>query len=156
LLRLCGVLAILSLAFRIVARAKGISPELLYQLTPARLDALVLGSGVAAMLRDPRLVAWLAPRARKLLIATCVPLLGLIAVTKGLPRENLWTQTAGYSLLAVAGSLLVAMVAIEAAKGGGRLERAFAWRPLREFGKYSYAIYILQLPVHLWLTRVFF
>jgi peptidoglycan/LPS O-acetylase OafA/YrhL len=154
LLRTSLGLAVLSLAVRIAMRARGVDPDAVYAHTLARMDALVIGAAGAVLLRDAAAVQWLRPRLGRGLAVAAGALAVTALVTKGLPRTGLITQTLGYSLLAIVFALLVARAVVQQADGGSRLSRALSWRPLRELGKYSYAIYILQLPMHLLVSRV--
>jgi peptidoglycan/LPS O-acetylase OafA/YrhL len=54
-------------------------------------------------------------------------------------------QTLGYPLVALAFAALI--LRLLAAPDGARLRRAFEWRPLRVLGRYSYAIYLLHVPI---------
>jgi peptidoglycan/LPS O-acetylase OafA/YrhL len=150
--RFCVLLAVVALGFRIGVRAFGLPPEIAYQNTLARMDALALGAAAAALLRDPPSVSRLAPRLRPALIVATIGLAATAA--SGLARIGLVTQVAGYSLLAIVFTLLIAVGVIEQAAGGGRLSGALSSRPLRLFGKYSYAIYIFHLPVHTFVSKV--
>ena len=152
LLRFCFVLAALAIGFRIGVWTLGLSPEIAYQNTFARMDALALGAAGAILLRDPAAVARWAPGLRRALLVAGVAV--AIAAIPGLARTGPVTQIAGYSLLAISFALLIAVGVIEQAAGGGRISAALSARPLRLFGKYSYAIYIIHLPLHIFVSKV--
>ena len=152
LLRFCFVLAALALGFRIGVWTLGLSPEIAYQNTFARMDALALGAAGAILLRDPAAVARWAPGLRRALLVAGVAV--AIAAILGLARTGPVTQIAGYSLLAISFALLIAVGVLEQAAGGGRISAALSARPLRLFGKYSYAIYIIHLPLHIFVSKV--
>jgi peptidoglycan/LPS O-acetylase OafA/YrhL len=152
LLRFCVALAALALGFRIGVRALGLPAEIAYENTLARMDALSLGAACAVLLRDPAAVARLAPRLRPALGVAVVALAASAAF--GFARIGAVTQIAGYSLLAIVFALLIAIGVLEQAGRGGRIASALSARPLRLFGKYSYAIYVFHLPVHLFVSRV--
>jgi peptidoglycan/LPS O-acetylase OafA/YrhL len=152
LLQICVGLAVLALGFRIGVRALGLSPEIAYQNTLARMDALALGAAGAVLLRDPAAVARLGPRLRPALVLALLPLAASAAF--GMARIGAVTQIAGYSLLAIVFALLIALGVLEQARGGGRLSSVLSARPLRLFGKYSYAIYVFHLPVHTLVSQV--
>jgi len=152
LLCFCFVLAALALAFRIGVWTLGLSPEIAYQNTFARMDALALGAAGAILLRDPAAVARWAPGLRRALLVAGVAV--AIAAILGLARTGPVTQIAGYSLLAISFALLIAVGVFEQAAGGGRISAALSARPLRLFGKYSYAIYIIHLPLHIFVSKV--
>ena len=152
LLCFCFVLAALALAFRIGVWTLGLSPEIAYQNTFARMDALALGAAGAILLRDPAAVARWAPGLRRALLVAGVAV--AIAAILGLARTGPVTQIAGYSLLAISFALLIAVGVFEQAASGGRISAALSARPLRLFGKYSYAIYIIHLPLHIFVSKV--
>ena len=152
LLRLCFVLAALAFGFRIGVWTLGLSPEIAYQNTFARMDALALGAAGAVVLRDPAAVERLAPGLRRALMLAAVAV--VVAAIFGLVRTGPVTQIGGYSLLAIAFALLISVGVIEQAAGGGRISAALSARPLRLFGKYSYAIYIIHLPLHIFVSKV--
>jgi peptidoglycan/LPS O-acetylase OafA/YrhL len=152
LLRFCFVLAALALGFRIGVWTLGLSPEIAYQNTFARMDALALGAAGAILLRDPAAVARWAPGLRRALLVAGVAV--AIAAILGLARTGRVTQIAGYSLLAISFALLIVVGVFEQAAGGGRISAALSARPLRLFGKYSYAIYIIHLPLHIFVSKV--
>jgi peptidoglycan/LPS O-acetylase OafA/YrhL len=152
LLRFCVVVAVVALGFRIGVRAFGFPPEIAYENTLARMDALALGAAGAVLLRDPAAVGWLAPKLRPALLVAALAVLASAAF--GMARTGQVTQIAGYSLLAVFFALLIAAGVIQQARGGDRLSRALSSRPLRLFGKYSYAIYIIHLPLHIFVSKV--
>jgi peptidoglycan/LPS O-acetylase OafA/YrhL len=152
LLRLCVALAVASLALRIGMRALGVSPEVVYANTLTRMDALVLGAAGAVLLRDPGAVAWIRSKLDRAL-ALAAAALAAAAMTR-LGRTAPVTQTLGYSLLAVGFTVLVVSAVVQQASGGGLLARALSTRPLRTLGTYSYGMYLLQLPMHLLVSRV--
>ena len=62
LVRLCVGVAVASLLLRVGLRAAGANPELAYELTPARADALALGALAAIAARRSDWLTWLEPR----------------------------------------------------------------------------------------------
>ncbi len=156
LVRLCAAIVVASFLLRLGLLLRGASPELAYELTPARADALALGALGAVVLRRPAWEAWIAPRLGRALWAT-LGLLAVVALTGGgLARTNAVTQTAGYTVVALSSALLILLATVETARGEGRLARVLSSPILRLYGKYSYAIYVFHLPLHLLVTRTFF
>jgi peptidoglycan/LPS O-acetylase OafA/YrhL len=154
--RLCLGIAVAALLLRVGLRLAGESPELCYELTPARSDALALGALGAVVVRSPARVAWIAPRLGKAMAAT-LSILAVVALAGGgLARLNPLTQTAGYTMLAVLSALVILAATLQAARGEGRLAAFLSAPILRRYGKYSYAIYVFHLPLHLFVTRTFF
>jgi peptidoglycan/LPS O-acetylase OafA/YrhL len=83
-------------------------------------------------------------------------LLAALSLAAGrVSRTSAITQTAGYTLVAVASALLVIRAALDGARGEGRLAAALSAPWLRRYGKYSYAIYVYHLPLHLIVVRTF-
>jgi peptidoglycan/LPS O-acetylase OafA/YrhL len=144
-LRLSLALAGVSAAVRVAMWVQGASPESLYTFSVCRMDALALGGAAAAALRVP---AWRTKAMMYLpqLMAVAAALFLLAAVVgRGLARLNPWTQTLGYSMLAVAFALLVLALAGADAAGDGRWW-ARLWRiaPLRVLAQYSYGMYVFH------------
>ena len=153
LLTLSFVLATSSIVSRVLMLRFGATTEAVYHYTFCRMDALVLGAALAAAFRVPAWRAVLMARTR-LLFLSGVGLLALLFVaTKGLPRTTLLMQTAGYTLLSIAFTLLVGAVVSDHVRGRGVLSRAFSGAWLRALGKYSYAIYVVHQPLNLFIGK---
>ena len=140
---LCGLIVLTVPLLRSLALDGNAEPVDVYVLPHLRADALALGA----------LLAWLSRRAVLERATAFGPWIVLgasaaaiwCAVAAGSPWwwEPL-TQRVGYSLFAMAGAGLV----IVAVTGRGSLwQRALSAGWLRAFGKYSYAMYLLHLPV---------
>jgi peptidoglycan/LPS O-acetylase OafA/YrhL len=144
-LRLSLALAAVSLLVRVAMLAGGAPPESLYAFSVCRMDALALGGAAAAALRMPFVRAKLRALLPRLAAAGAGLVLFAALVGHGLARLNPWTQTLGYSLLAVGFSLLILALA-EADAGGDQRWWARLWRvaPLRLLAKYSYGMYVFH------------
>lgn len=155
LARLCIAVAVAALLLRTGLRLAGARVELCYELLPARADALALGALAAVVIRRDDFLTRIAPRLGRATVAALV-LLGVVGLAgKGLARTNIVTQTAGYTAVAVASALIIVRATVETAQGQGRLAAALSSSLLRRYGKYSYAIYIVHLPLHLLVTKIF-
>ncbi|MEW6319920.1 MAG: acyltransferase [Acidobacteriota bacterium] len=115
-----------------------------YVATPARLDALATGALVALVVRGPAgavLGRWS--------LRAAVLLLGLVVAMVSWGDNNWWdggiTQRVGYTLIALAAGATVCHLVTSGASG--RLARALSGGVLGTFGKYSYALYLVHLPV---------
>jgi peptidoglycan/LPS O-acetylase OafA/YrhL len=145
LLRTSFALLCLSLVSRIVLANMGVATGSLYTMTFTHLDGLAVGSCLAICSRSAAMSARLA---RVLPIATAVALLGLVAVWVVDRDFFFWSKamaTYGYTFIAIlSGALLIYVV-----QGGkaGRLSRFFTNRFLTMCGKYSYALYLIHVPV---------
>lgn len=140
-------LALLGISFvlRIVLANLGVSMGALYTMTFTHLDGLAVGSALAVCLRTPELsarVLRLAPAAGLL------ALIGLVAVRLIDKDFFMWSRamaTYGYTFASILfGALLVWVL-------NGRRSLGFGWLLstsfMRQAGKYSYALYMVHVPV---------
>jgi peptidoglycan/LPS O-acetylase OafA/YrhL len=131
-----------------------------YTLTPFRMDSLAVGAALAALSRSERpLASWRPAAVRAFAAASAASLVlmlykPLLAMVQGVPVAAVnssslaWDpeiQTLRFTAYGVTfGALLVlALTAGPAA----RLARLFSSPLLRFFGRYSYAIYIVHVPL---------
>ena len=141
---LCAALVVLSPLVRSMALARGAEPIDVYVLTFFRADALATGAVIAWLLR----AGWLEGAGRAALWVAAAGVAGVIGVCL-IEGDSWWwqptMQQAGYSLLALtAAGMLVAAVVLRSDNMWPRLLSA-GW--LRAFGKYSYCLYLIHLPV---------
>lgn len=138
---ICVAVVVGSLAARGIFVRLHFSDLWLYLSTVSRADALAMGALVALAFRSevwrPRLVRALRPVGLFSVVALAV----LMVVTHGMNRNNPLIQTWGYSLVAVASAVFVAVAAREGAS------RRRGSKALRFFGKYSYCIYVVHAPI---------
>jgi peptidoglycan/LPS O-acetylase OafA/YrhL len=136
--RICGGVFVASIVARFMWLANGGNNVAAEVLTPLRMDGLVLGSWLALTARGPGGLTWLARCATPWLIGS-----GTIAIAAdlfgrrffGLPYAA-WACTCG--------AFLIVTVAASRQSWLGRLGRS---KTLQFFGKYSYAMYVFQLPL---------
>jgi peptidoglycan/LPS O-acetylase OafA/YrhL len=141
---LCAVILVAEPAARIYARAIDYPPLWLYVLTWYRLDGLAVGALLAFAERRrllPSLDRWVP-------LVIIAGVAGLIACTI-LGGHTWWwnrrMQQYGYSLIAlIGGAMLVSAINRPADSLWPRMLSA-GW--LRAFGKYSYGLYLIHLPV---------
>jgi peptidoglycan/LPS O-acetylase OafA/YrhL len=120
-----------------------------YEFSVCRMDALACGAAAAALLRMPASRAWLLARPLALTGAALGVLVTGAVLTQGYPQYATSTQTLGYLTLALAFALLVlgavgADLSVVPARWAGVLR--LAW--LRRIGWYSYAMYVVHVPLH--------
>jgi len=162
----CVLCLVISPAFRAWMLLRGTDPFFggetsiidVYVLTPGRLEGLALGGLIALHLRggdktfaqEPgRRLARLVPIA-KIVAPVCLVLSVGFEATRFFSDHKIHSHTAytayaGYSIVAI-GFAAVLILAL-AAKPGTLWYRVWTFAPLRSFGKYSYAIYLLHMPV---------
>jgi len=151
LLLLCVSIALLSLCIRALMWYAGAPTEAIYQFSITRMDALALGGAAAAALRLPQVPEQIALR-RRIWFAAAVALLAIgAALTGGYATPDAPTMSFGYSLLAIVFSLLVLLAACadDSQRQAWVAFLRLSW--LRRIGKYSYAMYLLHVPLHLLL-----
>lgn len=141
---LCAGIVAAAPAARMWALDAGTHPIDIYVLTPFRADALAMGALLACLVRSGRLT----DLGRPALVVAAAALSGVAAVC-WLDGDTWWwgpaMQRAGYSLLALAGGGLLVGAIMQPA--GSIWPRVLSAGWLRAFGKYSYALYLIHLPV---------
>lgn len=141
--RICVIVIAGSLLVRLALALLGTSAYTLYVSSFTHLDPLAVGALLAIMARQGDL-AGVGGRARWwLLMGATVFVLSAVLVGTGAPVFAL-PASLMISAAAAAWGGLVALVVSRPGAGSFRWIRA---APLRTLGKYSYAFYLLQLPV---------
>ena len=160
LLRICLVCCGLCLAARIVAilclPPVYIQAEILYRLTPFRVDALLLGGALALALRGPgakKLESLAAPIFAAFLagfvLFELVHHLFVGAFYRPVPGAP-GLNTIGFTLIdAFAGVLILVLLNPRAS-----LYPIFVWRPLRRLGQISYGFYVFHDLFHFLYRRL--
>ena len=122
--------------------------QAIYQFLVTRMDALALGGAAAAAFRIPSVASWVLNRRRLLLGASLFSLAAGAVISRGYHFTNPLTQSLGYTFLAIAFALLVAAAAAADHLGQAGWPGVLRWTPLRRVAKYSYAMYVLSVPLH--------
>ena len=142
---------------RVVLYRAGCNTDMIYMYTITRMDALAAGALLAALADHTATQAMLARRAVTLLTLAAVILLGG-ALAGGLYNMHKpGTIYVGYAALTVAFAILVGVCASETRQSSRPAALQWLLEPnwLRAMGKYSYAIYIIHLPLSLlWPYRL--
>ena len=141
---LCAALFAAIGGARAWALAEGASAIDMYLLTPFRADGLALGSLIACGLRQ----GWIEGRGRAALMLSVLSA-AAVGIACWIDGESWWwgptVQRVGYSLIAITGGAwIVGAIALPGAHWWPRTLSA-GW--LRAFGKYSYCLYLIHLPV---------
>jgi peptidoglycan/LPS O-acetylase OafA/YrhL len=132
-----------AIGYRSIMSYLGYSPESIGHLTPARVDALAIGSGIALLARGPEgfeLVKKVSPYA----IAAGVLILVMTFLRAGFVyHRDILMVTLGFSAMPLAyGGALVRGVT-----SAGVFARVLRSRLLGFFGRYSYGLYVIHFPV---------
>ncbi|HET9930615.1 MAG TPA: acyltransferase [Polyangiaceae bacterium] len=150
---LCGALAAGALVVRIGVLAAGLNPEQVYTWTICRMDALANGAALAALFRMSATREWLARFRSWIAAATLALVLAAFVLTNRYERIGSAGQTLGYTVLALAFTVLVGAAALGEIEKRGFAVRFFSLPPLRTLGKYSYAAYIFHVAIHHTLVK---
>lgn len=148
-MRLCLGIAAASLLLRIAMLVAAFPVEAIYRFLISRMDALALGGFVAAGLRAPAVSAWTQEHPRTLLYGGIAAFLIGAAFSRGYYFSDAMTLTMGYTWLAVAFALLVAAGANADRLGTRGWATVLRSRALGKVARYSYAMYVLCIPLHL-------
>jgi peptidoglycan/LPS O-acetylase OafA/YrhL len=138
----------------------GLTQSQVYVLTPLRLDALAAGAFVALTARQRGGWAWLArvapavalvSGAMSVALAIYKPILALAlrlpmsSVNTGTLRWDSAVQTTRFTAYAIFFAAL--LVLVMRARESSALARTAGSTPMRMFGRYSYAMYMFNVPV---------
>ncbi len=142
---------------RCILYFSGVGFTTLYLSTETHCDALILGGYLALSVRS------LTPGALKGLrpnkwVATSFLLLALIVLNEdGLfpvwDNLRLVSFTRNMITLPLLAILFVWLIHAVTNRTSGRIARVFSHPVLRWFGKYSYALYVLHVPIAYWILR---
>jgi peptidoglycan/LPS O-acetylase OafA/YrhL len=148
LARVCVGLIIAAPLLRVGLIWLGVSPVAIYTFTVSRMDALAFGALAAVWMFHPPTAQRVFSRRRWLWPATGgLALFGWLS-THGDAQMSVPSQTFGYSLLAATCMLMVLAAACGHDNPSSIAQRLLCSRFLRACGKYSYAMYVLHVPIH--------
>ena len=147
-MRLCLAIAAASLLLRVVMLLAGTPAQAIYQFLVTRMDALALGGAAAAAFRVPSAASWTLDHRRFLLGASLLSLVAGAVLSRGYNFTHPVTLSLGFTFLAVGFALLVAAVVAADLLGAAGWPAALRWSFLRRVAKYSYAMYVLSVPLH--------
>ena len=147
-MRLCLAIAAASLLLRVVMLLAGTPAQAIYQFLVTRMDALALGGAAAAAFRVPSAASWTLDHRRFLLGASLLSLVAGAVISRGYNFTHPATLSLGFTFLAVAFALLVAAGVAADLLGAAGWPAALRWSFPRRVAKYSYAMYVLSVPLH--------
>jgi peptidoglycan/LPS O-acetylase OafA/YrhL len=142
----------IAITVRYLCVRAGLVPEIPYQFTVCRMDALAVGAIAAGFVASNQWSAWLSTRRNFALFVACSILLGTALSSHLFNAFEDTTLIIGQTTLAI-GFGLVLLIAVETWRAGQRwwLSELLQLRLLRSVGKYSYAMYVVHLPIALGL-----
>ena len=141
MLRACAMGLLLLPLFRTLLALAGAPVEVLYVMTPTRMDPLLMGAAIAILVREGRA----AQLRRPAIIAGAIGF-AVIEISFGLTGTAEASSPYVFAWLISGLALFWGAVLVWTLRGGW-WTRLVAWQPLRFLGKYSYALYLVQVPV---------
>jgi peptidoglycan/LPS O-acetylase OafA/YrhL len=153
---LCVGVGAFSLTLRLILSsgnfvAPGLLHEFIHRTTVTRLDTLAVGALIAVVVRNPGWTQLLRHQIKLIGPAAFGAYLVMwMASEQGKP---FLVETLGYLAIAIAcGCVVFVCVTDQGSKHP--VCRVARWRPLRSIGRYSYAMYVLQIFAIWWLKRL--
>ena len=140
-------IAVVALAIRYALLSAALPADAVYKFSVCRMDALALGAAAAAALRLPAWRDRLLGRPVQLLWACAAVLLVGAALSHAYVAYGLVPQTLGYTFLAIGFSSLVLAAACADISGAAGWPALLRGTVLRRLGLYSYAMYVLHVPL---------
>jgi peptidoglycan/LPS O-acetylase OafA/YrhL len=154
LLRLAAICFAFALIVRVL-KPFDLTPLGAYVLLPTRMDALAAGAFVALLTRgatsDAPDFKVLLRFAVLILVACGAGLAWIYVAHHGLPELQPMVNTVGFSLIAAGCAALIAILVMTPDRN--RLHRLFTARPLVTLGRYSYGLYVVHVPIILFLMN---
>ena len=150
LARTCCVVIVAALIIRTALALNGATEDMIYEFTICRMDALAMGALLAVLLQSPDWTRRLQQKAAAKLIpaAFVIVLVGALC-SRLYTRSLLFTETVGYTLLA----MFFALILLACLIGDNKLNRLcrqfLSIDLLRSLGKYSFAMYVFHYPIEL-------
>lgn len=149
LLWLCGALIVGCLGLRIALYLHEAPWVAIYIMTITRMDDLAVGAAIACLVRGSKGLAPFVPIARVVGSVCALYVVALMFVAGGFLLRADLTLTLGFSVASLGfGSALILVLVAASDEWVTRLLSA---RVLRTFGKYSYALYVVHLPIVIFL-----
>jgi peptidoglycan/LPS O-acetylase OafA/YrhL len=144
MLRVCAACVAGALAFRIASVFAVDEMARVYFLTPARIDGLALGGAIALVMRTSGGVARLRRMAPAVLVIAAAVVAAAPLHPSGFAPGGVYMVTVGYTALA---SLFGAVLVLALDGRASALPRLLSSPVLRFFGRYSYGLYVVHVPV---------
>lgn len=149
--RVCLAAVVAALGVRRIMYFSAHAPLAAYVLMPARIDAIAAGSLVAMLHLEGGLSAWRALGWPCLGLGAMI-MAGCARMDHGFGNLKMANLTAGLAALTMIFATILGAVVL--APTGGSVARILSWPPLRSIGRYSYAMYLLHIPVRQGLTQL--
>jgi len=144
-MKACVMIIALALTLRVAMTAGGVEGYVSLTLTPARMDSFAIGALIALALRDPRDFTMLHRFLPGLAVAAAVSVAVMAIANGGLDALDRSSYTIGYTLIALAfGGLVLSAIT---SRQGTNAYHLLTLPVLTSAGRYSYAMYLVHLPI---------
>jgi peptidoglycan/LPS O-acetylase OafA/YrhL len=149
LMRLAVACFVGALVIRLALVAADVSTLVAYVMLPTRMDSLAAGAFLALCIRGNRGMAVLGSWPRWILAGSAAVVIGLYIRGGRLRAEDPLVTIIGYTAIAAAFAASIALVLT--ATRHGWLRRGLSSMPLTLLGRYSYGLYVVHVPIILFL-----
>jgi peptidoglycan/LPS O-acetylase OafA/YrhL len=150
LLWLCAGTVACAFLVRVFMFAAGAQPEMIYMFSICRMDALALGAAAAVVIRRRDVVDVMRRHSTAMILCTLGILFAGAIVSHVYDTHDVLTITVGYTILAIGFAVLVLVAGAGASRRlASIIQRLLSLAALRSVGKYSFAMYVLHLPIEL-------
>ena len=150
-LYVCAILTVAALLFRVIAVAEGWPKLVPYMFTISRMDALACGAAAAAVLQIPGSMELLRRWSLPLTSFCWVLFFAAALVTRGYSMFDPICETLGHTVLAAVFAVTVLLVSVPKRIPASVARRALSIPLLRMIGRYSFAMYLFHLPLHMFI-----
>ncbi len=144
----CVAVGVATLLLRIAICVTGwVNINWTHDFLGCRMDALAMGAAIAIVVRGPlrgRVMKW----APTVFFPAAASVMAICFLRRTVDHVDPAIATIGFTLIALTYGALLTM----ALRQGTWLERVLSLRVLRIFGKYSYAMYLFDFPLTVFLS----
>jgi peptidoglycan/LPS O-acetylase OafA/YrhL len=147
ILRACLVLFVATLLVRVGICATGVNINWTHDFLGCRMDALAVGAAIAIAVRSPlkdQLMRW----APTVFFPVAAGIVILCALRGTVDHSDPAIASIGFSLIAIAYGAMLTL----ALREHTWFQRVLSVKILRIFGKYSYAMYLFDFPLTVFLS----
>ena len=148
----CLLVIVLAVATRLIFLSNNVSGFIIHTFTICRIDDFAIGA-IGAILINPSHLQFVKKYLNSAFYVSLLTLFSGCLLFKTVEAGSPWFQSVGYTVLGF--FFLTFILKTLILDIGSNLRRVFRLNWLCGLGKYSYAIYIFQMPVLVAMKRIF-